>query len=170
MASFEKIIFYSYPKLEKVVRVIDAKFKKKILDSKCDFSSALFQCEELIKLTNAKVALLKVKRVVEKVLLDLGPLAPFVKYKYFGVKNSETAFIDSSKRGYYRIQDKIARKLKLKLELFGVDQSFYNENLKNLTYIKEIARRVDLKELYAERAKIAQSISAPKTKIAKKIS
>ena len=169
MASFEKIIFYAYPKLEKVVRVIDAKFKKKIFESNCDFSSALFQCEELIKLTNAKVALLKIKRIVDNILLDLGDLAPFVKYKYFGVKNSDTALVDSTKRGYYRIQDKIAKKLKLKLKLFGIDQNWFDQNLKNLTYIKEIARRVDLKELYAERAKIAQSISLPKTKIAKKI-
>jgi hypothetical protein len=160
MASFEKIIFYSYPKLEKVVRVIDANFKKKILESKCDFSSALFQCEELIKLTNAKVALLKVKRVIEKILSDLGSLAPFVKYKYFGIKNSETAFIDSTKRGYYRIQDKIAKKLKLKLELLGINQDWFDQNLKHLTYIKEVARRVEVRELQAERAKIAQSFSS----------
>ncbi|MBO7187475.1 MAG: hypothetical protein J6V68_03665 [Clostridia bacterium] len=157
MASFEKIIFYCYPKISKVVSVIDAEFKKQVFSSRFDYSSAYSQCQSLVKLTNAKIALLKTKKVVEDVLVSLKDLAPFVKYKYFGVKNEETAFIDSTKRSYYRIQDKIVKKLRNLLEVKGIDEKWFDENLKNLTYIKEIARRIDIREQYFKRIQLTKN-------------
>ncbi len=157
MASFEKIIFYCYPKISKVVSVIDAEFKKQVFSSRFDYSSAYSQCQSLVKLTNAKIALLKTKKVVEDVLVSLKDLAPFVKYKYFGVKNEETAFIDSTKRSYYRIQDKIVKKLRKLLEVKGINEKWFDENLKNLTYIKEIARRIDIREQYFKRIQLTKT-------------
>ena len=99
----------------------------------------------------------------------LKDLAPFVKYKYFGVKNDETAFIDSTKRSYYRIQDKIVKKLRNLLELKGINEKWFDENLKNLTYIKEIARRIDIREQYFKRIQLTKTFQQKNLPI-KKIS
>ena len=154
MANYEKTVLYIFPEIDKIVARVDEKFKEKVFSSKRDNSPALEQCNELIKLTEVKSALLIIKAIVGdwvKRLTD--EERAMVEYKYFG-KKSNLAVVDIHKRQYYRKQSKLASSLLFFLEKKGVTSEWFDKKLLHLSFIKEISRRVDLREKTFEKARV----------------
>ena len=66
MANYEKTVLYIYPEIDKIVARVDEKFKERVFASRIDTSPALEQCNELVKLTEIKSALLALKGVTNE--------------------------------------------------------------------------------------------------------
>ena len=154
MANYERTILYIYPEIDKIVARVDEKFKEKVFRSNLDTSPALDQCNDLIKLTEVKSALLALKVTVGDWLKKLTEEErAMVEYKYFG-KKSNLALVDIHKRQYYRKQTKISSSILFYLEKKGITESWFNKKLLHLSFIKEVSRRVALREETFEKARV----------------
>ncbi len=154
MANYEKTVLYIYPEIDKIVARVDEKFKERVFASRIDTSPALEQCNELVKLTEIKSALLALKGVTNEWLKKISDEERvMVEYKYFG-KKSNLAVVDIHKRQYYRKQTKLASAFLFWLEKRGISEEWFNKRLLRLSFIKEISRRVDLREKTFEKARV----------------
>ena len=137
MTKYHNTLLKIYPDIDRFVRAIDREFMRKIAFSKYDTSPALSQCNDLIKLTDAKKSLLYVKQIIDKIYSSLTDEEQgLVGYKYFN-KKSSCEIPDIYNRTYYRKQNKLDNKLMLCFVKHGITQEWFNENMLKITSVKE---------------------------------
>ncbi|MCQ2399161.1 MAG: hypothetical protein MJ072_01485 [Clostridia bacterium] len=145
MANYFKTVLYAYPETDRLIEAVDNAFVKKLKNSQYDYSDALSQCEELLRLTSVKASLIKLKRVIGGILATLTEEEmSLIRYKYFG---SRQEAVDVYSRTYYRRQVRLANKIAKKLESVGITEEWVKSHLYCLTFFKEIDRRLKAKEL-----------------------
>lgn len=157
---YAKAILYAYPEVDELVERIDELVYKKAVASMNDFSPAEEQCERVIRLTEIKKAIIKMKLAVEKALSYFTPdeLMCF-EYKYFR-KKSEKDFtcFDSSSRAYFRKQVRIANKFAQRVEKAGMTDEIFRRDFLSTEFFRELLKIV------IEREKSAKS-KAPAKKV-----
>ncbi len=137
MSKYHNSLLKIYPDIDRYVKSIDREFMRKIMLSKFDTSPALSQCNDLVKLTNAKKSLLYVKQIIGEIYESLTEEEKgLVGYKYFNKKCS-CEIPDIYNRTYYRKQNKLDNKLQLCFIKRGVTQEWFNDNMLKITSIKE---------------------------------
>ena len=146
MAFYEKTLLYLMPDFKRLTELIDRKFMNEIENSKTDYSPAVEQCQKLIKLTQAKVAIKEVGVALDEILNTLtNKERDYINYKYCGKKQLLTE-AEFKARTYFRKQKTLSDKIKSALIRRNFTEKWFYENLMSITYIKEVHRRVALKE------------------------
>ncbi|MBR5192097.1 MAG: hypothetical protein IKW33_01640 [Clostridia bacterium] len=141
---YAKTLLYAYPNLISLTEQIDELVEKKAFASMGIFSPALFQCEQILGLTNQKQIIINVKIILDKVLekFSLDELDCF-SYKYFKNKPKEYfKNFDASSRGYFRKQIKLINLFSKRLEYCGIDDDWFIKNCLNIDFFKELYKRV----------------------------
>lgn len=167
MNYYEKTALYVYPKLNALITGIDETFVRKINESRYDYSPALKQCEDLIKLTEIKENLIALKSAVEKVyegLTDEDKL--LVAYKYF--KRGDKNLYEKSSRSYYRRQIKLAEILKERFEAIGLTEEKFEKNFMSVPFIREEHKKVEKRERILLEALNSAVVAKEKDDTAKK--
>ena len=137
MSKYHNTLLKIYPDIDRFIRAIDREFMRKIMSSKYDTSPAILQCNDLIKLTDAKKSLIHVKQVIDKIYNSLTDEEKgLVGYKYFN-KKSSCEIPDIYSRTYYRKQNKLDNKLVLCFIKYGVTEDWFNDNMLKITSVKE---------------------------------
>ena len=146
MAFYEKTLLYLYPDFNRLTEAIDKKFTRYLAGAKTDTSPAIEQCQKLVALTTAKIAIKDVEEILKETIENFSPTEKiYLQYKYFGKKDllDETVFKSKS---YFRRQKALADKVRYSLTRAGFTEERFNAELLPLTYVKEIHRRIELKE------------------------
>ncbi len=146
MAFYEKTLLYLYPDFKRLTEAIDKKFTKYIAGARVDTSPAIEQCQKLIALTTAKKAIIEVGGILKETIEKFSPTDKnYLQYKYFGKKDllDETVFKSKS---YFRRQKVLADKIRHALSRAGFSETRFIKELLPITFVKEIHRRVELKE------------------------
>lgn len=151
MIHYEKVAFYVFKDVERLVAAVDRAFFAKVQKSRTSSDPALTACEELMKLTSAKRALYRLQNAVSAIYNGSTPdEKKLIAYKYFGIQND----VDYKSRTYFRRQNRLANVLKEKLTRLGITEEWFEENLMPLTIVRETARRVAARE--RQRAELAE--------------
>ena len=156
---YAKTLLYAYPNLESLMEQIDELVEKKAFASMGNFTPALFQCEQILGLTNQKQTLINVNVILDKFLekFTLDELDCF-SYKYFKNKPKEYfKNFDASSRGYFRKQIKLINLFSKRLEYCGIDDGWFIKYCLKIDFFKELYKRVLEYEKVSNRKKVFSS-------------
>lgn len=124
---YAKTILHCYPKFQAVLEVLDDLVEKKAIAGFEDFRPCDVQAEEILKITEKKVNVVKLKSMCDCILKTFNEEErAYLDYKYFKQKPAESySHIDFTTRNYYRKQVRLATVFANKLKKVGyTDQKF----------------------------------------------
>lgn len=153
---YAKTVLYLYPCIDKVNEQIDELLYKKALSSKDDFSPCIVLCEKMAELGVQNARLLMLKAEVAGILGDFTREERAIfGYRYFHEKGAGAeGFVDSYSRTYFRKQERALNKFADALEERGfTDERFESEYLA-VDFIRELYRRVKIREERARRGTV----------------
>ncbi len=152
---YAKSVLYSYPHLSDLAEQFDQSVERKALNSMTNYSPCIFQCEEILSLTEQKKSVLLLWLVMKKIILKLSNEEMlYLDYKYFKKMPKEVYDnFDTSSRNYFRKQVKLAEKVANLLEKEGVTDTVYQEKYLAIDFFKEMLKRVNELEEKAKKNK-----------------
>lgn len=152
---YAKSVLYSYPHLSDLADQFDQSVERKALNSMTNYSPCIFQCEEILSLTEQKKSVLLLWLVMKKIILKLSNEEMlYLDYKYFKKMPKEVYDnFDTSSRNYFRKQVKLAEKVANLLEKEGVTDTVYQEKYLAIDFFKEMLKRVNELEEKAKKNK-----------------
>lgn len=170
-ALYVKSILYAYPNLDKITEQIDSMVERKAIASMDDYSPCEEQCEAILRLTEEKDYLNKLKFICRNIFRRL-PRAELIclDYKYFKQKPKDF-YKDKrmSGRSYYRRQERIIEYLSERFDKWGISDEWFERNLLCNDFIKELYRRLKDKEETAENRNPTLRVPKPYVVIDKRV-
>lgn len=152
-AIYVKTLFYCYGKTEEYLRQIDKAVEHKALASFDNFRPCLEQSENILKLTDKKDKIIKLKLLLDKVLLNFSSQErDMLDYKYFKKKPKE--YYENAEwfgRTYFRRQIKILHKASCYLKAYGFTDKKFIEICNEIDYFAEALKRTVLLEKALEK-------------------
>ncbi len=142
---YAKCVLFGYPHLKELTEQIDNIVEKKALGSMSNFSPCLFQCEEILDLTEQKKNLIFLLVIMKKITLKLTrEESVYLDYKYFKRLPKDVYLgFDFSSRNYFRKQVRLAEKVAYLLEQEGVDDQCFEQKFLIMDFFKEMLKRVE---------------------------
>ena len=168
---YAKVALYSYAHLDSIAEQIDELVTKKAFSSSLNFTPAIKQYEKIVDLTYQKRVIFALKLCVEAALEKFTEKEKLcLDYKYFRTKNKEDyAEIDSSSRGYFRLQVRLAARFAERLERAGFSDARFKDECLSMDFFREMLKRVKEKENLNRKNKTAEEkeqVKSLKSKIA----
>ncbi len=141
---YAKTILYAYPCVETLLNQIDEIVEKRAMASMTNFSPAEEQCEKILALIRQKDTLINMKLMVDDVLKKFTQEEmDCLDYKYFRFRKKEDfKDFDSSSRGYFRRQIRIADKFALRIEKKGITDAVFEKEYLSMPFFSELIKRV----------------------------
>lgn len=145
---YAKTALYLYPCIDKVNEQIDELLEKKALASMNDFSPCLTQCEKMVELGVQNAKLIDLKQRIAQALGGLSEEeTALLEFKYFHCRKKEDMpSQDVASRTYFRRQQRVAEKFAMLLEEEGITDEVFEREYLCIEFIRELFRRVKLKE------------------------
>lgn len=153
---YTKTALYAYPNLQAIADQIDELVEKKAFASISDYSSALSQCEKIVDFTFQKDALFALKLRLEDILSKLSQREKdCLEYKYFKRKPKEYFIgFDFESRGYFRAQQRLAKKISSALEKDGGTDEWFEQTCLHMDFFKELLKRtIEHEKSYVKKKK-----------------
>ena len=145
---YAKCLLRACAKLQAIVDKIDDLVLKKALASFMDTSPASAQYDKILEHTFQKDILIYINGIVENIYESF-PLQDriYIDYKYFK-KMDKKAYenLDFSSRAYFRHQLALIKKFAVELEKKGVDDEFFERELKKISAVRSIYDQVQREE------------------------
>lgn len=141
---YAKCILYAYPHLLALAEQIDELVEKKALASMTDYTPCLFQCENIIDLTNQKARIFQLYNFVNELLAKLTEEELcLLDYKYFkNALGKDVSNLDFTSRSYFRKQVKIAEKFADKFFTNYINCKSFEQKYLSMDFFKEMLNRV----------------------------
>ncbi len=144
MAYYEKVLLYAYPHLLKLTEQIDDLVLKKALGSFSCHKSCIDQAEAIMDMTLQKKNLLSLKVRLDEILKkQFTKDILYLEYKYFKrLKKEAYQNFDTSSRGYFRKQIKLAEKFLTLINADGMTEKWFFETFSNSEFMMRLLARV----------------------------
>ncbi len=137
---YAKCILRACAKLQAITDKIDELVLKNALASFMDTSPASAQYDRILEYTFQKDILTYINGIVEKIIGEFSLQDRiYIDYKFFKKMDKKLyEKVDFSSRAYFRRQLVIIKKIALKLERKGIDDNFFEKELKKISAVSSI--------------------------------
>ncbi len=141
---YAKCVLYTYPHIPVIMEQIDELVEKRALSSMSDFSPCIEIAHHILDYTKQKDVFIKLSVMTDIILekFTKEELDCF-EYKYFRRKPREYFIgMDTSGRGYFRQQIRLAKRFAKYLEKRGATDAWFEKECMSMDYFREMYRRV----------------------------
>ena len=145
---YSKTILYSYKSLKAVMSQLDDLIVKKAISSMNDFSPCEKIAEKILALTAQKVVLADIMEKTERAVAKLNDNEKLIlDYKYFKKLPKESfAHLDFTSRSYFRKQVRVVSRFAAKMDILGIDDTYFEEKCLKIEFFRELYKRVLIRE------------------------
>jgi hypothetical protein len=151
MANYEKTLLYTYPKFSTVISLLDGKFSSFVNRSRFGIEPAETSLDNLMQVTTLITTLKTAKQIIKDAFLSFDENEKsLVEFKYFKRNFKRYVGYNSQTYDYRKFHEKILKKFRKFILSKGLTETWFNDNLMQFSFIREVFRRVNKMETECE--------------------